>query len=202
MFDDQKKERRNRIVRLLIHEKALELAQDRPAAAITAEDIAEAAGISRRTFFNYCPTKNHAFIPDISDTDPQALADFCEDQSISFLEAIERLLIARHRDRAPHRSRIKQAQNIWKANPELQRLAGESIKGLTEQFQSAVAKRIGISEEEPQTYALAMTMVALERAVINCSHSGPPNEEEMQIRQSVHGVGEIITGMDRRENRK
>jgi AcrR family transcriptional regulator len=53
--------RRTRETRERIVESALDLAAEDPTTRITAERIAERAGVSRRTFFNYFPSVEAAF---------------------------------------------------------------------------------------------------------------------------------------------
>jgi len=63
-------ERRRRRTQRALQEAAIALTGRRGLAAVTVEDIAAAAGVSRRTFFNHFPTKAAAlFDPDPSDAD-------------------------------------------------------------------------------------------------------------------------------------
>ncbi len=55
---EQKKAR----ARLAMHRAAVELAAERGTANVTAEEIAQRAGVSERTFFNYWPTKEAAVL--------------------------------------------------------------------------------------------------------------------------------------------
>lgn len=63
-------ERRRRRTQRALQEAAIALTGRRGLSAVTVEDIAAAAGVSRRTFFNHFPTKAAAlFDPDPSDAD-------------------------------------------------------------------------------------------------------------------------------------
>ena len=55
-------QRKRQLVRDELSGAAMKLLDDRRYDAITVEDIAEAAGVSRRTFFRYFPTKEDAFV--------------------------------------------------------------------------------------------------------------------------------------------
>ncbi len=56
------RERKKRETRAAIHRAALELAHEGGVDALTVDAIAERAGVSPRTFFNYFPTKDDAII--------------------------------------------------------------------------------------------------------------------------------------------
>jgi len=63
-------ERRRRRTQRALQDAAIALAGRRGLARVTGEDIAAAAGVSRRTFFNHFPTKAAAlFDPDPSDAE-------------------------------------------------------------------------------------------------------------------------------------
>lgn len=66
------RERKKRETRESIHRAALELAHESGVDALTVDAIAERAGVSQRTFFNYFPTKDDAII---GSGDLDALAD-------------------------------------------------------------------------------------------------------------------------------
>lgn len=58
------RERKKLASRQALTVAALRLARERGVAAVTVEDIAAEAGLSPRTFFNYFPTKEAAFVGD------------------------------------------------------------------------------------------------------------------------------------------
>lgn len=58
---DGRRSRRTRETRERIVESALDLAAEDPTTRLTAERIADRAGVSRRTFFNYFPSVEAAF---------------------------------------------------------------------------------------------------------------------------------------------
>ena len=56
------RERKKEATREALHEAALRLAADRGPDGVTIDDIADAAGVSRRTFSNYFGSKEEAFL--------------------------------------------------------------------------------------------------------------------------------------------
>ncbi len=68
------RERKKTATRVALRRAAVDLVAGRGLSAVTVEDIASAAGVSIRTFFNYFPTKEDA----ISGFDPADLADLAD----------------------------------------------------------------------------------------------------------------------------
>jgi len=66
------RERKKRETRKSIHRSALELAFEAGLEALTVDAIAERAGVSARTFFNYYPAKDDAILG-ADGTDPEPL---------------------------------------------------------------------------------------------------------------------------------
>ena len=84
--DTPLRERKKRQTRERIHRAALELAITRGPTGVTIDDIANAAEISPRTFFNYFATKDEAFVglgSDTADEVTAALRARPEDESIT-----------------------------------------------------------------------------------------------------------------------
>ena len=71
------RERKKRDTQARLHTAAIHLATEHGPAHVTVEQIAAAAGVSPRTFFNYYPTKDAAIsgaTPDLPDALVRALA--------------------------------------------------------------------------------------------------------------------------------
>lgn len=73
------RERKKAATRHRLHEAALRLVADRGLDAVSVDDIAEAAEVSPRTFFNYFPTKDDAVIG-LDPTRPDELAEAFADR--------------------------------------------------------------------------------------------------------------------------
>ena len=68
------RERKKAATRLALHEAALRLVAERGLDRVSVDDIADAADVSPRTFFNYFPTKDDAVIG-LDPLHPQRLAE-------------------------------------------------------------------------------------------------------------------------------
>lgn len=76
---------RKRVTRAALHRAALEIAHDEGVAAATVERVAERAGVSPRTFFNYFATKDDALSgvdPDLPAALAQALRERPQDEPL------------------------------------------------------------------------------------------------------------------------
>src|SRR5690625_2890339 len=68
--------RRRIQTRTEIHQAAVELVLQRGFTEVTVEDIAQASGVSPRTFFNYFPTKQEAIFPGPPELDTENIEQF------------------------------------------------------------------------------------------------------------------------------
>jgi AcrR family transcriptional regulator len=79
-----RRERKKAATRQALHEAALRLTAERGLARVTVEDIAEAADVAPRTFFNYFPTKEAAVLAELAEVSRELtrrLADRPGDES-------------------------------------------------------------------------------------------------------------------------
>lgn len=111
------RERNRRDTWASIHSAAVDLAAADGPAAVTIDEIAARAGVSRRTFFNYFATKDDAIVGLRTPTvDPVALAAF-EASSEPLLDRAIALLFASVREALSWRS--EEARALLKRFPEL-----------------------------------------------------------------------------------
>jgi AcrR family transcriptional regulator len=110
-------ERRRRRTQRALQEAAIALTGQRGLAAVTVEDIAAAAGVSRRTFFNHFPTKAAAlFDPDPSDAERLARLLDAASGSADPWQALQTALVSFV---AGHENVIVVRRRLIEASPEL-----------------------------------------------------------------------------------
>jgi AcrR family transcriptional regulator len=110
-------ERRRRRTQRALQEAAIALTGRRGLAAVTVDDIAAAAGVSRRTFFNHFPTKAAAlFDPDPSDADRLARLLAAASGSADPWRALQTALVSFV---AGHENVIVVRRRLIAASPEL-----------------------------------------------------------------------------------
>lgn len=103
----------------VIARAAVQLALERGAAAVTVDAIAAAAGVSRRTFFNYFPSKENALIQGPPEPSDEEVERFVTDTGLSWLEALRLLLIDHASLIEGRRSEVLDSHRLLRANPEL-----------------------------------------------------------------------------------
>lgn len=156
--------RRRSTTRGQITEAALDLFSDRGFGAASVDDVAQAAGIARRTLFRYYSSKNAILWGDF-DAHLTHLRDLLEevDPGISLTAALRHALLAFNTfdedESETHRKRMR----VILETAELQAYSMTMYAGWREVIAGFVAHRIGVkdSDLEPQTIAWAMLGIAL-----------------------------------------
>jgi AcrR family transcriptional regulator len=151
------RERKRVATRSAITATARNLTAERGLNGYTVEEVSEAAGISRRTFFNYFPTKEDAIIGHSDDVPADVLEEFLAGGASSPAGEISPNLF---RDLV--RLSLKLSERMASSEEETRQLIGVvhkepqlilKIIGATEQreaqFARDVARREGVSAEHP-----------------------------------------------------
>ena len=165
--DSGLRERKRAATRAAITSTARALTAERGLNGYTVEEVCEAAGISRRTFFNYFPTKEDAIIGHADDDVPaDAVEEFVAggagspagDISPTLFRDLVRLSLRLAEDMAASEEETRQLIGVVRKEPQLIL----RIIGVTEQreaqFARDVARREGLTPDHP---AVQMAVVLL-----------------------------------------
>lgn len=143
-----------------IHEAAWELTQRNGYAATTVEAIAERAGVSRRTFFNYFACKEDAVLGlKPVQIPPGDLERYDDPASGDEFSRTVRLFMAVLRHSAGFSATGKERKELLAANPDLSRKVGLHITAAESLVASTIAERATSSSttrspERSQAYVL------------------------------------------------
>jgi AcrR family transcriptional regulator len=142
------RERKKLATRTALHSAALRLVAEQGLDRVTVEDIADAADVCTRTFFNYFATKEDALVG----SDPQSWARLAERLAAGLalrragegpMSALRAVAVGLASDTTPHKDEVSLEMQVIEANPALlARLAGvfvDSEQALT----AVVAERTG-----------------------------------------------------------
>ncbi len=147
---------------------AQQLAADRGYEEFTLDDLAEAAGVSRRTLFNYFPGKLDAVLgepPQVLRADADAFLEgrptgrLMPDLSVLVLQMID--------DHRASREDLLLMQRCFERNPKLLLSAMGKFRELTAAAQQFVAKREGVAPDSARARVSVTLLAALFDLTIN-----------------------------------
>lgn len=182
-------QRRRSQTRQEIHRTAVDLVLERGLANVTVDDIAAAAGVSPRTFFNYFPTKRDALVWEPPPLPEEALARFLAGTG-RLRDELRDLLVA-YVERSPRqRGDLRRLHAVVRANPELSPLAQERFRRFEAALAEIVARRLG---EERVTFE-ASVIAAVAAAVLRAAtwewrDSGDDSPLSGQLTEAFSAVG-------------
>lgn len=184
---------RSRRTRHDIHRAALHLACDQPVQDITVERIAEAADVSRRTFFNHFATKNEAFIPEFPPVPPETVEAFASNEAPRLLDAIEDVLLVHCELLQPLIDDGGTGMRIVHENPELKALLMAKVRGFETDMRAAAARRLHLEKDSPVPLAVANLVSALERTVLESWRTEPEGTPLPDlVHRVVEGLGSAL----------
>ncbi|NYD22398.1 TetR family transcriptional regulator [Kineococcus aurantiacus] len=146
------RERRRAETTTAVARAALDLALADGWDAVTVDDVAARAGISRRTFFNYFATKDEALFHNALPWRPEVLEEF-QRSTGPLLDGLEALFTAQAEQEAPDRDRALQVMGLVDAAPELLPGLLARIAASEAVLAEAVRAREGVDEFTAQAIA-------------------------------------------------
>ena len=144
--DGDLRARRRRRTEREIHEATLRLATRHGFDQVTIDMISAEAGVSRRTFFNYFPSKEAAVVFGPSELPAAALAAFLSGsgaEPAQVLRDLSRLLVRQLEEDAPDRDDMRQVFALASAHPGVSAMVLASFDEFERSVATAVAQRVG-----------------------------------------------------------
>lgn len=165
MSEDQQLTKRARRTIRDIQQAAWDLISQRDPDQISVDDIAEKAQISRRTFFNYFPSKNQVYLLKFKIPE-SALERFMRGDETNLLAAMVDLAAARMRKNIQETPncvdifcRLFKSDEIWRAVFAEQKRAEDTLR-------EVIARRLGTDPAAAQTCLLAELVFVIERSIV------------------------------------
>ena len=153
-----------------LHEAAAELVLAQGLSSVTVEAIADRAGVSRRTFFNYFASKEDAVLGACPPTLPEAeLTRFLADETDRFTRTV-RLIVAIVRSSFVDGSTYERRRLLTHRFPELRERLSEHILAVEKLIRTALDRRAdagATTESADSTRALLMLAATVLRFVYN-----------------------------------
>ncbi|HEX3908659.1 MAG TPA: TetR family transcriptional regulator [Mycobacteriales bacterium] len=164
------RERKKSQTRVVIAETAAELFRRHGFDAVTVESVAQAAGVSKKTVFNYFPTKEDLVFDRTEDRLSGLLAAVTErDEQTTVLESFRTLVLAQSNQLSRLRDEMADGSDgfldLVRRNPSLQRRIHEINADLTRQLAAALAAEAGTPADDPLVLVVAGTLIGAQRAM-------------------------------------
>jgi AcrR family transcriptional regulator len=185
------RERRRRQTQGEVANAALDLVLERGLANVTVDDIAERAGISRSTFFNYFPSKDDALVFGPPPVSAEALEEFIVNSTLPIRDGVLSLLVdyaIKTDSRRPDLGRMNQ---VIEGNPNLLARVYRDLVGFHSSVSAAVLRRLP-SEQVFADAAAAAATAALYAATQRWLGSAGDVSLETALRDSFAAIGTLF----------
>ena len=166
-----------RRTRAAIRAAALSLTKERGYAAMTVDDVAALAGVSRRTVFNHFSSKADLLVLGPEAPEPQALEAFVNGTG-TLLEDLGALLASGAEAVESERGWLLSFPEIVRDNPEVERAVHERLRIVAQSLAEAAGRRLGAEPDDPRTRAVVALAMAIQRSSLDlwCGRSHPWEE--------------------------
>ena len=163
--------------RAAIHAAALTLTRERGYAAMTVDDVAALAGVSRRTVFNHFSSKADLLVVGLEPPAPSVVEAFVNGSG-SLLEDLGVLLASGAESVESERGWLLSFPEIVRDNPEVERAVHERLRIVAQSLAEAAGRRLGAEPDDPRTRAVVALAMAVQRSSLDlwCGRSHPWEE--------------------------
>ena len=176
-----------RRTRAAIRAAALTLTRERGYAAMTVDDVAALAGVSRRTVFNHFASKADLLVVGLEPPAPEVVEAFVNGSG-SLLEDLGTLLASGAESVESERGWLLSFPEIVRDNPEVERAVHERLRIVAQSLAEAAARRLGGEPDDPRPRAVVALAMAIQRSSLDlwCGRSHPWEERrEAAVRPEV-----------------
>lgn len=157
---------RRRELRAAISTAALDLALEHGIDEVTVDQISRAANVSRRTFFNYFPSKVAACVPRTPPPGPDAIEEFLSDHSVSTMTALSRLMWRQVSDSRRHGRDFDRFHDLWRREPRIRTEVHVVLTRIEDHLAELVAAREGRAADSVEAATVAAASVAILRVAV------------------------------------
>ena len=171
--------------RAAIRAAALTLTRERGYSAMTVDDVATLAGVSRRTVFNHFSSKADLLVVGLEPPEPEVVEAFINGSG-SLLEDLGVLLASGAEAFESERGWLLSFPEIVRDNPEIERTIHERLRAIAVSLTDAASRRLGSEPDDPRARAVVALAMAIQRSAMDlwCGRTHPweQRREEAQAR--------------------
>ena len=163
--------------RAAIRAAALTLTRERGYTAMTVDDVAALAGVSRRTVFNHFSSKADLLVVGLEPPAPAVVEAFVNGSG-SLLGDLGALLASGAETVESERGWLLSFPEIVRDNPEVERAVHERLRIVAQSLAEAGGRRLGAEPDDPRTRAVVALAMAIQRSSLDlwCGRSHPWEE--------------------------
>ena len=154
-----------RRTRTAIRAAALCLTRERGYVAMTVDDVAALAGVSRRTVFNHFSSKADLIVVGLDPPEPDDVEAFVSGTG-TLLEDLGSLLASGAESVEPERDWLLACPEVVRDNPEVERAVHERLWAISLSLAEAVARRLGAAPDDPRVRAVVAMAMAIQRTAM------------------------------------
>ena len=170
--------------RAAIRAAAFTLTRERGYSAMTVDDVATLAGVSRRTVFNHFSSKADLLVV-VEPPEPKAIEAFVNGSG-SLLEDLGALLASGAEAVESEGGRLLSFLELVRDNPEIERTVHERLRVIAISLTDATSRRLGAEPDDPRARAVVALAMAIQRSAMDlwCGRTHPweQGREEAQAR--------------------
>ena len=171
--------------RAAIRAAAFTLTRERGYSAMTVDDVATLAGVSRRTVFNHFSSKADLLVVGLEPPEPEVVEAFINGSG-SLLEDLGTLLASGAESVESERGWLLSFPEIVRDNPEIERTIHERLRAIAISLTDAASRRLGAEPDDPRARAVVALAMAIQRSAMDlwCGRTHPweQGREEAQAR--------------------
>ena len=171
--------------RAAIRAAAFTLTRERGYSAMTVDDVATLAGVSRRTVFNHFSSKADLLVVGLEPPEPEVVEAFINGSG-SLLEDLGVLLASGAEAVESERGLLLSFPEIVRDNPEVERTIHERPRAIAVSLTDAASRRLGTEPDDPRARAVVALAMAIQRSAMDlwCGRTHPweQRREEAQAR--------------------
>ena len=160
--------------RAAIRAAALTLTRERGYSAMTVDDVATLAGVSRRTVFNHFSSKADLLVVGLEPPEPEAIEAFVNGSG-SVLEDLGALLASGAEAVESEGGRLLSFPELVRDNPEIERTVHERLRVIAISLTDATSRRLGAEPDDPRARAVVALAMAIQRSALDlwCGRTHP-----------------------------
>lgn len=162
-----------------LHEAAVVLVEQVGFSDATIDLIADRAGVSRRTFFNYYASKEDAVLgatpPTVSD---QALSEFADDRHADQFTRTVRLIVAIVRSTFVAGTVIEERRGLIDRYPQLRERMAQHVATAETLTETALGEQLAGSDSQPRSAESSRALLMLAGTVLRYAYATDPHAFE------------------------